>query len=67
MGITADLVEIIAYRSDNPAFQTVEFRKALSDFRRYKCRTPNRAQFDLDSEVAAIKRKLKLSDNAEIL
>lgn len=67
MGITADLVETIAYRSDNPSFQTVEFRIALSDFRRYKCRTPNQAKFDVDFEVAAIKRKLKLSDDAEIL
>lgn len=67
MGVTADLVETIAYRSDNPSFQSVEFRIALSDFRRYKCRTPNQAKFNIDAEVAAIKRKLKLSDDAEIL
>lgn len=67
MGITADLVEIIAYQSSNPSFQSTDFRKALSDFRKYKCRTPNRAQFNLDSEIAAIKRKLKLSNDAEIL
>lgn len=62
MGVTADLVEMIAYRSDNPSFQTVAFRKALSDFRRYKCRTPNKAIFNLDTEVETIKRRLKLSD-----
>lgn len=65
--VTADLVETIAYRSDNPSFQSVTFRKALSDYRRYKCKTPNQAHFDLDAEVAAIKRRLRLTDNAEIL
>lgn len=64
MGVTADFVEAIAYRSDNPSFQTIEFRKALSDFRRYRYRTPNKTKFDLNTEVEAIKRKLGLSDDA---
>ena len=62
MNITADLVEMIAYRSDNPSFQTTAFRKALSDFRRYKCRTPNKATFSLNAEIETIKRRLKLSN-----
>lgn len=62
--ITADLVEMIAYESDNPSFQSVDFRKALSDYRRYKCKTPNKAKFSLDAEVAAIRRKLNLTENA---
>lgn len=67
VGITADLVEMIAYRSDNPSFQTVAFRRALTDYRRYKCRTPNKVAFNIDAEIETIKRKLKLSENAEIL
>lgn len=62
IGITADLIETIAYRSDNPSFQSASFRKALADFRRYKCRTPNKTVFDMDTEIEAIKRKLKLTD-----
>lgn len=62
MGVTADLVEMIAYHSDNPSFQTVAFRKALSDFRRYKCRTPNKAIFNLDTEIETIKHRLKISN-----
>ena len=62
MGVTADLVETIAYRSDSPSFQTIAFREALSDYRRYKCRTPNKVTFDVDMEIETIKRKLKLSD-----
>lgn len=62
VAITADLVETIAYRSDNPSFQSVKFREVLSDFRKYKCRTPNKATLDVDSEVEMIKRKLKLAD-----
>lgn len=62
MQISADLIESIAYLSDNPSFQSVAFRKALSDYRRYKCRTPNKATFDVDVEVEMIKRKLKLID-----
>lgn len=59
--ITADMIEQIAYQSDNFAFQSVEFRKALSDYRQYKCRTPNRAKFDLDTELANIKKRLRLN------
>lgn len=62
MSITADLVEMIAYKSDNPSFQSAEFRIALSDYRRYRCRTPNKASFNIDAEIEAIKHKLKLSD-----
>lgn len=62
MGVTADLVEMIAYHSDNPSFQTVAFRMVLSDFRRYKCRTPNKATFNLDTEIETIKRRLKISN-----
>lgn len=61
LGISADLVEVIAYHSDNPAFRSVEFRKALSDYRKYRCRTPNKVQFSLDNEIAVIKHKLKLT------
>ena len=62
VSITADVVESIAYRSDNPSFQLVAFRTALSDFRRYRCRTPNKVAFNADDEVEAIKRRLKLLD-----
>lgn len=62
VGVTADLVETIAYRSDNPFFQTVAFREVLSDYRQYKCRTPNKVAFDIDVEIETIKRKLKLPD-----
>ena len=61
LGISADLVETIAYHSDNPAFRTIEFRKALTDYRRYKCKTPNKVQFSLDNEIAIIKRKLNIT------
>ena len=61
VGVSADLVEAIAYHSDNPAFRSVQFRKALTDFRRYRCRTPNRVEFNLESEIAAIKNKLKIN------
>lgn len=61
LGINADLVETIAYHSDNPAFRSVEFRKALTDYRKYRCRTPNKVQFSLDNEIAAIKYKLKIN------
>ena len=60
-GISADLVETIAYHSDNPAFRSVEFRKALTDYRRYRCRTPNKVAFNLDSEITAIKHKLNIT------
>lgn len=60
--VDADLIEAIAYHSDNPAFRTVEFRKALTDFRRYKCKTPNKVKFNLDQEIKAIKLKLNLKD-----
>lgn len=60
VGVSADLVEAIAYHSDNPSFRSVEFRKALTDYRRYKCRTPNKVEFNLDSEIASIKFKLNL-------
>ena len=62
LGVNADLVETIAYHSDNPAFHSVEFRKALTDYRRYRCRTPNKVQFNIDSEIAAIKYRLKIND-----
>lgn len=60
VGVNADLVETIAYHSDNPSFRTVEFRKALTDYRRYRCRTPNKVEFNLESEIAAIKYKLNI-------
>lgn len=62
LAVNADLAETISCHSNSPAFHSVEFRKALADYRRYKCRTPNKVQFDLDSEIAAIKRKLKIGD-----
>lgn len=58
----ADFIESLAYRSDNVAFQTAEFRKCLSDFRKYRCKTPNVARFDLDTEIEAIRNRLKLKD-----
>lgn len=61
-GITADLVEMIAYQSDNTAFQSPEFRRALADFRKYRCKTPNKVQFSLDREIQAIKHQLKIKD-----
>lgn len=58
--VSADLIEEFAYHSDNPAFQSVEFRKVLADYRRYKCKTPNKVQFNLEAEIAAIKRRLNI-------
>lgn len=60
--VTADVIESIAYHSDNPAFQTVEFRQVLGDFRKYRLRTPNPARFDLDKEIAEIKRRLQIDE-----
>lgn len=56
--IPVNLVEAVAYASDNPAFKTVEFRKALIDFRKYGLRTPNAVQFDVDAEIKLILAKL---------
>lgn len=60
LGINADLIETIAYHSNTPAFRSVQFRKALADFRRYRCRTPNKTTFNLDNEIAIIKQKLNM-------
>lgn len=58
--VTADTIEQIAYHSDNPAFQSAEFRKALGDYRKYKMHTPNPAGFDLDNEIKTIKTRLRI-------
>lgn len=62
LNVSADMVETIAYKSNNPIFHTAEFRKVLGDYRKYKTKTPNKVQFNLDSEIRAIKYKLKLTD-----
>lgn len=59
--LLADFVESISYISNNPAFKTTEFRQALADFRRYKCKTPNSKRFDMKVELETIKKQLGIS------
>ena len=56
--IDINVIEAFSYTSDNPAFRTTAFRKALVDFRRHGCRTDNAVKFDVDDEVRKIKEKL---------
>lgn len=59
MAITADFLEAFSYMSDNPIFQTEQFRRALADFREYGYATPNKQEFDLDYELRLIKDRLR--------
>ena len=58
--VTADLVESIVRQSNNPVFQSAEFREALGDYRKYKCRTPNVGKINLDWECDMIRKRLSI-------
>lgn len=59
-GITADVVEDIVDGSGNPMCKTSAFRKALGDYRRYKCSSPNTDEIDTESECLLIRKYLGL-------
>lgn len=59
--IVIELIETIAFTSENPVFKTIDFWKALTDFRKYGRSTPNPVRFDVDAEVKRIIRNLKKS------
>lgn len=58
--INANLIEAFVYTSDNEAFRTLAFRKALIDYRRYGKRTPNKVVFNVDKVVELIRENVKL-------
>lgn len=44
----ATIIDIIALNSENPAFKTLRFRKALIEYRRFGLRSDNKAEWNLD-------------------
>ena len=57
------LVESFAYSSDNPFFKTETFRKALLDYKKYGCRTPNRMPDDAERELVYIYKNIAKKHN----
>jgi len=60
VSITADIVEEVVDGSNNPMCKTSAFRKALGDYRRYKCSTPNSNEINTESECLLIRKYLGL-------
>ena len=58
--ITADFIDKLASASDNPAFQSPEFRLVLGDYRKYRCHTPNVGKFNLNWETDVIRKRLEI-------
>ena len=59
-GITASMVEDVINATQNPMADSLAYRKALGDFRRYRTKTPNKGMIDVESETELIKEKLGL-------
>ena len=57
-----DIIRSMALKSDNPMFRTKEFHDALRDWELYGARTPNKVKFDLDAEIAFIRRVQSVND-----
>ena len=55
--VNAQLIENLAYSSDNIFFKTEEFRKALVEFKRYGLSQKALHEIDIDEEIDEIKLK----------
>lgn len=55
--VNAQLIENLAYSSDNKFFKTEEFRKALVEFKRYGLSQKALHEIDIDEEIDEIRLK----------
>lgn len=62
-GNVVNVVETIAYASDNPVFRTPEFRMALIDYRIYGKFTRNRVKWSVKQAMTASQSNLELITN----
>lgn len=56
--ITADLVDSVVSATQNPMAESLAYRRALGDYRKYRTRTPNAGMIDIQDETELIEKKL---------
>ena len=55
--VNAQLIENLAYSSDNPFFKTEQFRAALIEFKRYGLSEKSLHEIDVEEELDYIRLK----------